>query len=250
MEKEKNLYTRPIKVHSYHTDFRGKLAIPSLFAFFQEIAWEHATKHSFGYEDLKDHGLFWVLARIHVEITELPNWTDSLNLSTWPSGIDSLFALRDYLITDMNGNKIIAATSSWLIIDLKNRRPHRPDSLKDRMPICESIRATSTNAQKIQSFKENIVNVRDYKVGICDLDVNGHINNIKYAEWAVNSFLIHDYKQFDIDEMDINFISEGFYNDECVISTSKIDDKTYITSISRKLDGKELAIVRTVTRRR
>lgn len=239
-----NKFKREYQVNSYHSDLNGQLAIPSLFSFFQEIAWEHASVFGFGFNDLKEHNSFWVLSRIHVEIDALPKWTENFVLYTWPSGTDGPFALRDFVITDIQGKPLVKATSSWLIIDADSHRPRRPDAFKERMPICDSMRATNYNAPKIDTkTAEQIREVR-HTVGICDIDINNHINNTKYIEWAINSLGEDEYNKGIISKIDVNYLSEGFCNDKCIHKVEACDSTSQRISIIRETDNKTLALIR------
>lgn len=241
--KTKEFLSKDLLVGSSNIDLTGKLSIHSLFSFFQEVAWEHATINGFGFEHLKEQGFFWVLSRVHVEIDALPNWTEPITLSTWPSGIEGAFALRDFCLYNKNGDKIIGATSSWLIVDTETRRPRRPDSFKDRMPICDTIRATKCNAQKIPGTRNDIIYSYQLTSKISDIDVNGHINNTRYVEWAINSFPIMFYQNTVIKDITINFLSEGFCEEILRVDTKREEQSSYVSSIIRELDGKVLAVV-------
>jgi medium-chain acyl-[acyl-carrier-protein] hydrolase len=242
-QNSKSFLTKELFISSFHIDLKGRLSINSLLLFFQEIAWEHATLNGFGYEDLKDQGFFWALSRMHVDIIALPQWTEKVKLTTWPSGTDGPFALRDYLIENEKGEKLIGATSSWLIVDINSRRPQRPDAFKDRMPICDTVRSVNSNAQRIDSNEGINYNSFNNTSRISDIDVNGHINNTKYVEWAVNAFNIEDYRSIEISKIDVNFLSEGFCNDTCNIATSIISETQYQTKVTRETDSKPLALV-------
>lgn len=210
----KEFLTRDFKVSSYQIDVKGFISIPSLLSLFQEMAWEHATINGFGYEHLKEHGFFWALSRVRVEIKSLPKWTEDFSLTTWPSGVEGPFALRDFQVRNSNGDILVGATTSWLIVDIKTRRPQRPDTFRERMPICDSFRATGTNSQRI-IFPTGNPDL-EYKTTsrVSDIDVNGHINNTKYAEWAINALPLDLYRNISIKELAINFLAEGFCNEE------------------------------------
>jgi acyl-ACP thioesterase len=237
-------FTKQLTVNSFHADLKGELSIPSLFYFFQEIAWEHATIHGFGYEDLKSQNQFWVLSRIHLVADKLPRWSEQFSLSTWPCGIDGPFALRDFVITNHKGEQVARATSSWLIVDAQTRRPKRPDGFRERMPVCESIRATATNAPRIDNVQGEMLCETNRTVGVCDIDVNGHINNTRYIEWAVDSIALDDYRRKAITQVDVNFLAEGFCHDICMHKTEDLSVNFRKTTITRISDGKDLAIVR------
>lgn len=238
-----NFLTKKIPISSYFTDLRGELSIPSLFSLFQEVAWEHASTNGFGYGDLQNQGLFWVLSRIHAEINEMPKWTDSIVLTTWPSGTEGAFALRDFTVESEDKKRLISATSNWLIVDIESRRPKRPDTFRERMPLCESFRATNDNAQKITAKSGNPFSNYQIMPRIVDIDVNGHINNTKYIEWAINSFPMDFYIKNHVNELTVNYLSEGFCNEMCSVITTQVDEGTLISEITRDSDMRKLCTV-------
>jgi acyl-ACP thioesterase len=243
----KEFLTKELIVNSFHSDFTGKLSIQSLLLLFQEVAWEHATINGFGYEHLKEKGFFWALSRLHINLIDLPLWTQEISLSTWPSGTEGPFALRDYLISDQSGKKLVGGTSSWLIVDINTRRPQRPDSFRDKMPIREDIRGTDGNAQRI--IVPNNVNeaiLYEHTARLADIDVNGHINNTKYIEWAINSISESDFRNLRLEQIDVNFLAEGFSGDTFEIILKLEDDSRKIIGIKRKSDQKELAIIQII----
>ena len=60
---------------------------------------------------------------------------------------------------------------------------------------------------------EEMIHVVDFKVKISDLDVNSHVNNVKYTQWALDMMREQDHRQWLIQEYDINFLSETFLGD-------------------------------------
>ena len=60
---------------------------------------------------------------------------------------------------------------------------------------------------------EEMIHVVDFKVKISDLDVNSHVNNVKYTQWALDMMREQDHRQWVIQEYDINFLSETFLGD-------------------------------------
>jgi acyl-ACP thioesterase len=240
----KKSLTKRFTVSSFHSDFKGFLSLPSLFYLFQEVAWEHAAVNHFGYENLKEHGFFWVLSRVRVEIAKLPRWTEEFSIKTWPSGIEGAFALRDYLVTDGNGNKLVGATSSWLIVDIKSRRPQRPDTFFNRMPIQEKNRATTINAPRLSIPLDETILTNDVVSKISDIDVNQHVNNTRYIEWAINTFALEEYKNLNFKEIDINYLSESFCDEFSTVKRFNKNGNEYNIVITRQVDMKNLAVLK------
>lgn len=237
----KSFLKHDLLVHSYEVGFNRRLSLPALFGYFQEIAWEHATQNDFGWEDLLDKGAFWALSRVKVEISRLPMWTDRLELFTWPSGVDGLFALRDFLLFNNKGELLVSASSSWLIVDIKTRRPHRLDTFKRNFPINEQVRALQVNAGKVPSLSGELFS--DIQVKVCqgDIDVNGHTNNMCYVEWVMNAFPLEFQKEFEPKTFEINFLHEGMEGDQCLIQSYKESFNSFVGTISNINSQKELA---------
>jgi acyl-ACP thioesterase len=111
------------------------------------------------------------------------------------------------------------------------------------MPLCESFRATNDNAQKIKDNRG--IPFSNYQImpRIADIDVNGHINNTKYIEWAINLFPKDFYMKTLVKELTVNYLSEGFCNEICSIVSTHADKGTLISEITRDSDMRKLCVV-------
>ena len=245
--QSKAFLVKEYKASSFHSDCTGRLSLPALFSLFQEMAWEHATLNNFGYEHLHSDGLFWALSRVRVEIQNIPKWGEQFTLATWASGTEGLFALRDYQVNSSDGKKLLGATSSWLIVDMKTRRPQRLVSFKETITVDESLRATSANAQKIPNPSSQMAFGIEVNARNLDIDVNGHINNTKYIEWAVNAFPLKLYRDLNVKEMEINFLAEGFCNDSLRVMVHQESQQQYSIALTRNSDSRQLTLLQLTT---
>jgi acyl-ACP thioesterase len=84
-------------VHTYEVDAFGTLEVPALSGYLQEVAGHHAAELGVGLETLRARGLTWVLARQRVELPLPVALGDTLEIETWPCGIERLAAMRDFL---------------------------------------------------------------------------------------------------------------------------------------------------------
>jgi len=228
-----------LRVHSYEIDLNQNLSIPAIFNYLQEIAWEHADKLKYGFNHLHEKGQIWVLSRIEVEIYEQPKWTDELTLITWPRGADGIFALRDYEFYNSAGDKIIAATSSWIVLDINTRRPVRVNDWYMGFDFAERT-AIGRVASKIKDETIPPVFTEQFDVRIGDIDVNQHVNNVRYIDWAYNTFTIEHFRMFIPAKIIVNFNAEGRFGD--VVKTDRIDmpENSSIVNIGRVSDSKNI----------
>lgn len=235
-------HTQEITVHSYEIDFGSKLNIFSLFNYFQEIAWEHAGLLHFGLDDLAQKNLFWVLSRVRVEIVRFPAWTEKIKLVTYPRGIDGLFALRDYEVYDSNNQRIIAGSSSWLILNAQTRRPVRLSDIG--LPFVSNERcALAQNPSKIADVSGSPILRDNVIVKPSDFDVNYHVNNTRYIEWAYNAFNFQHHKEKTLKTVEVNFLAEGKEDYNLNINLYQLNEQNHHISINRFEDNKELCRV-------
>jgi len=223
------------KLRTFDVDLTNHVKISSMFNFMQESASNSADSLGFGYDQLIDEQLFWVLSRAKIAFNMLPSLGDEIMIETWPRGLDKIFALRDFLIYDAKNALIGKATTSWLMVDGKTKRPIRTDTLAQRIPIIEAKSAINEVCGKIENIS-NTELINEVKVGYIDIDINQHLNNVKYIEYILNCFPIDYYKNNSINKLQVNFLSESRYNDVICLykcKTNEEDSKYYVEGINQ-----------------
>jgi len=126
---EKDLIsTLKFKITSAETDMDARLRSGALVNLLIQSATHSADKLGFGYDSLKKHNLFWVFSRLTVNIKRPLMWNEIVEIETWPKDIIGLLYTRDFELRDAAGEIIANATSAWLPIDIKTKRPKRKES--------------------------------------------------------------------------------------------------------------------------
>jgi acyl-ACP thioesterase len=233
--------SRRYRLHTYETDTHGNMSIVALFNYLQDIASSHASSLHFGKEDLEKNDMFWVLSRIYAEMDYMPGWDSEIIITTWPRAIEGIFALRDYEIADSSGKRVGGATSAWLMLDSKTRRPKRPDQLLSLLN--QDVPAESSlgrNPNKISAIESEEYRCPSFKVKYSDLDVNMHVNNVKYIQWALDAYPLDFRIKNIMSSVEVNYISESFPGDEVSVGISQNGEDKFLHSVRRDNDGKEL----------
>ncbi|MDR1406297.1 MAG: hypothetical protein LBI89_03745 [Prevotellaceae bacterium] len=232
-------------VSTYHVDFDRKVTVPSLLLLLQDAAWKHAGQHGFGYSHLQAQGLFWVLAKIRVDIYRYPQWQERVRIETWGKLPELLTAFRDFEGFDREGNKLFAATSAWHILSAAGNRPQSMEDFKNRFPIAEGKHAIEEKPAKVPVAKKTRQTL-PAAVLPSDLDMNLHVNNTRYVQWILDRFDFSFLQQRRLKEIEVNFLSQAKMGDSYIISTGLLSGSEFISSALRDEDGKELARVRTL----
>ena len=169
---------------TYQTDRFGFIRPLMLMNELQAIADNHAEALGCGRSYCINHGIAWVVTHYLIDICELPREAEELTFTTWPSAQDALKAVRDFEIRGSDGRLMVRATSQWILIDIRQRRPLR---LAEHLPAWDLFpeRALDRTFDKFPDFEVQKSHVM--KCRYDDVDVNQHINNAVYAVWATES---------------------------------------------------------------
>ena len=162
---EQNILEQDYGIRSYEIDAGGRLSIPSIFNLLQDAASNHALRLGVSVHQLLEKNYTWVLSRMMLKMDAFPAWRDPIRIRTWPSGIQTVFALRDFEIMDNTDRIIGSAVSAWIVIDADKRRPVRPTSFADQINSVEDLRAFDHPLNKLPKIDtadfENRFFVRD-----------------------------------------------------------------------------------------
>lgn len=201
-------FTQNFTIPCYDTDASWRLKPTSFMNLAQEAAGLHAVHLGFGYDDLIVNNTAWILSRVHIEFLDTPKWRENITLTTWHKGLNRLFYLRDFILTDENGKERVKATTSWLVLNLETRRLVRDPHLMEEGTV-NLENAIETPADKVQLPKDvEPVLAFEHVVGYSDVDMNGHANNAMYMQWAMDAVDYDIASARPVRELTINFNHE------------------------------------------
>lgn len=241
-----NLHIDYYDITSYHADFMQQLSPVSLFCFLQESAWRHANSRGFGFEHLAERNEFWVLAKVHAVVRRMPTWTEKVRLETWGKEPELLTAFRDFEFFDANNQIVIQATSSWHILSMQTRRPVKLTHFADDFPFVNR-QAITEKPQKIQQLASNSTKSAVYTIFPSDIDMNQHVNNTKYVQWAMDCIPMDFQKQYRLYEINANFLSESHIGENYYIETCQ-NDLNFTHFVVSEKENRKIAAVQSAYR--
>ena len=220
MSPKEGIYT--YTVDAYLTDFRGKATLPMLGGFLLQAATRHAEERNFGYSFMTDQQRAWVLMRMTIELSEYPRNDTTIKLHTWVSDVNKLFSERCFAFEDQDGNYIGYARSMWASIDLETRRPTNILDLQRMIELKSDRVCPIPSAAKIPSIKD-VEFTTSFTVKYSDIDINEHLNSMKYIEHFIDVFPLEMFQEKEIKTFEINYIAEGQYGTTLDILQSKTE---------------------------
>ena len=94
----------------------------AILTILEDIAGLHSATVGLGLNEINKTGYAWVILKWQVQIIKRPRYNDELNVYTWSTSVDKLFADRDFKVIDNNGETAIIATSRWIYMDINSLR--------------------------------------------------------------------------------------------------------------------------------
>ncbi len=209
-------------VRSYDVDFCGVATLGAMCRFMQEVATAHAETIGVGFDALTAKGMAWVLARQRIEIDRMPGMGETVTARTWPSGKDRLFFYREFSFAAADGSPLLRATTSWFVIAVETRERQPADAFIDELfPMGEPQFAKRTARLKAQSGGDA---GPTFPVRYGDLDVNDHVNNVRYLEWLLDGLPLEFHRASRLRSIEVNYLAETLPGDTVrIVNTDRGD---------------------------
>lgn len=232
----------------FHCDFSHRLFMGHLGNHLLNAADFHSTDRNFGMTFLNPIHKTWVLSRLAVEMNDMPLQYTKFYVETWVESAMKYFTNRNFRIVGDDDRVYGYGRSVWAMIDTDTRQPQ--DILEIRngdisnwietekeCPIEKSSRVKMTDKAEF---------VREIDTYYNDVDVNGHVNSIKYIEHILDLFDISHYRQFNIRRFEIAYVAESYCGDKLSFWREQTGDNEYCIRITKNAEneGKTIEVCR------
>ena len=223
---ENSVWSDDFEVSWMEADMQGAAKLSSIFNYLQEVALQHAEKMGFGYETAMGKEQIWVVVRLLIKMKKYPTWRQKIKIKTWPRGLDGIWAFREYIIMDENGSVLGGASSSWLVLNAKTRRPVSPEITFHALPMVNPKGALDEFSSRITPEGEMQV-IDQHIIGYSEIDAYQHVNNARYIDWITDALFKYD-PDVEVNRFQINYLSEAKVNDVINLKFSKVEDRIFI----------------------
>ena len=166
-------------------DRRRKLRPAAIMDLFQDVAGRHANALGVGLEDLLKKNIVWILVKLRFRVLKDAHMYQRVCVRTWPLPPQRIGYEREYVISDENGEPIVEGSSEWVLMDFTSRKILKLDGLYPLESFCEK-RNYEGRFPRLRSF-EGEGEVFSFLPPYSDFDMNGHVNNTKYANFVFDA---------------------------------------------------------------
>ncbi len=160
----------------------GNCRLSNLLKIIQEIGARDIANKGFGKDKIFDQGMRWVISRIATKVNRIPAYDEEIEIVTFPEPPKWFFLPRFTSVLDMKGNVLLECETIWAVIDFKTRKPVLPNAINLDIEYKDECEKTLGVDSKIVPLETT--NTLNRKILFTDCDINQHMNNTVYVEWA------------------------------------------------------------------
>lgn len=180
------MYTMKHKVRYSEISPDKHISIAQAVRYFQDCSTFHSAAVGETIDIMEERKRAWMLSGWQLEINRYPRFGEEISINTWPHENKGILAQRNFEMRDAEGNRLIMANSIWFYFDLQTGMP--------RKIMAEDVECYGVEEKLPMNYKGRKIPLPKNAEGIekesffvrkSDLDTNGHVNNSKYIEMAL-----------------------------------------------------------------
>ena len=226
------------RVDSLDVDMFNQCRPSAVLGYLQEAATQAAIElGASGPEIYEKYNCLWMVSRNWVELEAPLRWNEAFTIQTWHRGGTGVATYRDFDIF-RDGVRIGQAVAQWVMVDADTHKLYRMRDVTEFQGTDGGERKKSIKLHRVPSPGEFSVAGKRY-LGYSDTDINGHINNIHYADYACDALHLEQHSQGRfVREFQISYIGECRAGEELTMETEMEENHLYARGVGPQGDSR------------
>lgn len=232
------IYEQSFTVDSREVDLTGCARPSAVLGYLQEAATIAALElKASGPEVMEKYHCMWMIARMWVRLDEPLRWNEAFTVRTWHRGGQGASTYRDFDLL-REGRPIGEAVSTWVLADAESYKLLNMSELKefqgtDGGALCKARRLHGIKMPKVMTGRE------ERSMRYSDTDINGHVNNSKYADFACDALhLERELAGRYVSEFQIAYLNQCRAGETIAVETAEEQGIYYAGGIGPEGDGR------------
>ena len=200
------VYIDHFTVTDLECDRFGKLKPSAILWFVQEMAGRHCLQLHLDWNTLSQKGMFWAIIRHRVQINRMPEKDETIRIETWPMPTTRVAYPRNVVAFDEAGNELFRSISLWVLMDMESRAMILPG--KSGIQVDSVVRGGELSIPGSLPPAQ-LSQLQERSVRFTDLDINGHMNNCRYLDWAADLLSSDFHKTHTVKDFTLGYLSEA-----------------------------------------
>ena len=228
----KNIDRFPFYAETFLADSKGRMRPSNICSSMLNFAYRHADARGFG----STSSLGWVIARMGVHVERVPLEKERLRVDTWIRNLYHGFTDRCVRMVDKDGNEVVSMIATFAMIDLETRTSvDLNGDIGVAMNGC-LVPDEQLALRRIPSINRTPVEEITFKrrPHYSDIDVNGHMNSIRYIDHILDAMPIEYIKSHDLTDIVVAYMQEGSATEELAYGIKELEPDHYIIQVTKE----------------
>ena len=179
-------YEADHRVDSRDLDLFGHCRPSAMLGWLQEAATQAACALHFSREEmLEKYNAFWMVSRIRYELKRPLLWDEPVHLKTWHRGDKAAMMYREFDLS-VGDEPVGRALSAWVLANQDTRKLMKLGDIREFQGTDGGSLRRKDLLRKLR-VPDDLTFAGDRRMNYSDTDVNGHINNVRYADFACDA---------------------------------------------------------------
>ena len=233
------VYKDTFTVSDLQCDRYGRLKPSAVCWFVQEIAGRHCQLLGTDWDTLAEKNMFWAILRHGVQIQRLPHTGENITVETWPMPTTRVAFPRHVVAYDEAGNELFRSISIWVLMNTVTRAMILPGKSGVDVP---GLLQGGELEMPASIPPAELTEGQSRQVRFTDLDINGHMNNCRYLDWAWDLLPSSFHKDRTLRTFTLGYLSEAREEEILLQQLQTEEDGTVKLEISRPEGDKNARI--------
>lgn len=206
----------------------------------------HSEVAGYGVNQMEQTHLSWVLLHWKVHILKRVPFHTAITIKTWAKAANKCLTYRDFEMYDENNKLLGVASTKWSLVDTQTGRIARitPEiidcySPEDSRNVFEEVDIPKLREpETIEGSIPNYV----FTVSRRDIDMNKHMHNLYYLDYAIEALPEEFYQNLNSNEFEIMY-KNGAKLGETVNCFYVREENTHIVVMKNAQDNRLHAII-------
>lgn len=236
-------YEKEYKINIFNVDSEHKCKFSSLVDFLWDVVISQSDYLGETKDGFVHNQCIWVLLKYDITMYEYHKFKDTITVDTKVLGSKKFYGYRQNTIKNSKGKVIGEVLSTAILIDFDKRRPTKISPEQSQIYGLKEELETVPTLDDIPKIKNEDYS-KDYPVRYSDIDSNGHVNNVKYMEMAIDTLprsIINEYELFNIKVL---FKKETTDGDTLHVASEVINNDNTITTVHKITSSSEALLTK------
>ncbi len=178
------MYSFKSRVRYSEINRDGLLDIPAVLNYFQDCSTFQSEQLGVGVDYLKKEKKAWVLSSWQIEFLQDICMLEDIEIGTWSYGAKGIYGYRNFVLNKADGARAVNANTIWVFTDTVTGTPIKPR--KEDIDIYGTEPKIEMTDYGRKIMPEGIREAEaEFSVRKYHIDTNGHVNNVKYVQFAM-----------------------------------------------------------------